>query len=281
MTAPNRHTASTLALAVVLCLGGALSVIPTARADIAPPGHGDTRDAPSPLDTLSSRLEADTPEAALTLLRDLSASPGAERAAGLVAWTEDRIDLWRAALTAGQPDAARRHSRETLAALESLLGLQGSIDLGLSQLTVLFNGVGEPTLIDPDANAVLGALAALLQSQGTRVQITGYATPGERETGSTDLLQTANLAMERARFVAWRLRDLGVPVGRMVLSGQVDQSATLMPIPGDPLSNPLGRRVEILVEDQPVASVPPPTVEGAPLVAKIPVSLEQEPTVFP
>ncbi|WP_413205645.1 OmpA family protein [Rhodospirillum sp. A1_3_36] len=279
MIAPIRHTASTLALAAALCLGGGISLSTAALAQTPSPyNQADGVPAPSnvtssALDDLANRLAIDSPNAARRALQDLSASPGTQRAGGLVAWTKQRIDLWENARSSGTPQEARLHARETLAGLEGLRGLQGATDLGLNQLVVLFNDAGTAKLTDPDANAVLGALAALLQSNGTRILITGYATDEEMKTGDKALPRTADLALERARFAAWRLRDLGVPADRIALSGQVDQTAEIMPIPGDPLPDPLGHRVELFLEDPAVASAPPPTAEGAPLVAQIPQSM--------
>jgi outer membrane protein OmpA-like peptidoglycan-associated protein len=277
MIAPIRHTASTLALAAALCLGGGFSLTTAAQAQTPSPCNGTSGPSgvtSSALDDLANRLAVDSPDAARRALRELSASPGTKRAGGLVAWTKERIDLWENARSSGSPKDARVHARETLAGLEGLRGLQGATDLGLNQLVVLFNDTGAATLTDPDANAVLGALAALVQSKGTRIQVTGYATAEEVKTGDEVLPRPADLALERARFAAWRLRDLGVPANRITLSGQVDRTAEIMPIPGDPLPDPLGHRVELFVEDPAVASAPPPTEEGAPLVAQIPQSME-------
>ncbi|MBK1666051.1 hypothetical protein CKO38_16130 [Rhodospirillum rubrum] len=249
----------------LLMIGAALSVAGLTFM-AGPPAAGAMEGAlSSPTARLIEHgLDPATPEQARLELRDLSVDPGNRDAAPLVAWAEDRRSCW-----AGGGHAAKECRLDVNAALERLRATAGPESLGDGQLVMVFFEPGDSGLGDPTARSLVSSVAHTLRSGNLRVRVIGYADPGEL-SGNTP--QAVDLAMERARAVAWSLQQEGVSAGDVILSARVSVAPPTQAGSDaeDALAATRERRVEMIIEDAAVANGPSSdeTVVGATLMAK-------------
>ncbi len=212
-----------------------------------------------------------TAEASGEILRDLSAAPGLEDAAGLAAWADDRQDCWAAAEAAAPGDLARESEgaacrADTLAAIDVMNGMRGPAWMGQAQKVLVFFEPESAALTDGHGRAIVKAAAHMLENRSLRVEITGFAAPNE---GGADEGSALTLARDRAETIAEGLLAEGVPEERMAVGARLDDAPDLlMDSTGvDGLADARARRVGMMIESLPATAEVPDTAAGDTLLA--------------